>query len=118
VNFVQHDGCDEDHPYNHSRNFVGRWFNWLTFNNGFHGMHHVQPGLHWSLLAKAHAERLHPFIHPALEQRSLALYLLRTFILPGKRVKYTGEPFTPLDPPEDNFLKYVSFPEAAATLET
>jgi fatty acid desaturase len=118
VNYVQHDGCDEDHPYNHSRNFVGTWFNWLTFNNGFHGMHHVQPGLHWTKLPAAHAEQLHPYIHPALEQRSLAVYLVRTFVLLGGRVKYTGEPMTVVDPPAENFLKYVSFHEAAATLDT
>jgi fatty acid desaturase len=117
VNFVQHDGCDEDDPYNHSRNFVGKAFNWLTFNNGFHGMHHMQPGLHWTKLQQAHAEHLHPFIHPALEQRSLALYLLRTFVLPGRRVRYTGEAMVVIDPPAENFLKYVSLPEAASTLE-
>jgi fatty acid desaturase len=117
VNYVQHDGCDEDHPYNHSRNFVGKAFNWLTFNNGFHGMHHVQPGLHWTRLAKAHEEQLHPFIHPALEQRSLAVYLFRTFILPGRRVKYTGEPLVAVDPPEENFLARVSLGEATATIE-
>ena len=118
VNYVQHDGCDEDHPYNHSRNFVGKWFNWLTFNNGFHGMHHMQPGLHWSKLPAAHAEQLHGRIHPALEQRSLALYLFRTFILPGRRIKYTGEPVVAVDPPAENFLRYVSLHEAAVTLES
>jgi fatty acid desaturase len=117
VNFVQHDGCDEDHPYNHSRNFVGKWFNWLTFNNGFHGMHHVQPGLHWSRLAAEHAVQLHPFIHPALEQRSLAIYLWKTFVWSGARVKYTGEAYTPVDPPEEDFLKFVSVPETNAMLE-
>ena len=117
VNFVQHDGCDEDDPYNHSRNFVGKWFNWLTFNNGFHGMHHVQPGLHWTLLPAAHAERLHPFIHPSLEQRSLAVYLWKTFFWPGKRVTYKGEPYAPVDPAEVDFLSFVSVPETTAMLE-
>ena len=93
VNYVQHDGADEDHPYNHSRNFVGKIFNWFTFNNGYHGIHHVHPGLHWSLTAKAHEEELHPHIHPALEQKSLAIYLFRTFIFPGTRVTYDGKPF-------------------------
>ncbi len=37
INFVQHDGCDGEHPYNHSRNFKGAVVNWFTFNNGFHG---------------------------------------------------------------------------------
>lgn len=92
VNFVQHDGCDQDHDVNHSRNFVGKFFNWVTFNNGFHGMHHIEPGLHWSLLPEAHAKRLHPTIHPALEQKSLAIYLFKTFIYPGQRLRYDGKP--------------------------
>ncbi len=92
VNYLQHDGCDEDHPFNHSRNFVGRVFNWFTFNNGFHGIHHEHPGLHWSLCPEAHARELHEGIHPALEQRSLFVYVLRTFVWPGKRVRYDGGP--------------------------
>jgi fatty acid desaturase len=92
VNFLQHDGCDGDHPANHSRNFVGRAFNWLTFNNGYHGIHHLEPGLHWSLLPSEHAVRVHPFIHPALEQRSLLVYLWRAFVWPGGRVRYDGRP--------------------------
>jgi fatty acid desaturase len=92
VNFVQHDGCDEEHPYNHSRNFVGRIFNWFHFNNGFHGMHHLEPGLHWSLLAQKHAEVIAPYIHPALDQKSLAIYLLRTFVFETRRLRYDGTP--------------------------
>jgi fatty acid desaturase len=104
VNYLWHDGCDEDHPYNHSRNFVGKVFNFFTLNNGFHSIHHMQPGLHWSLASKAHADLVHPFIHPALEQRSLLVYLARTFVWPGKRVRYTGEPLHPLDPPDESFF--------------
>jgi fatty acid desaturase len=92
VNYLQHDGADASHPVNHSRNFVGRVFNWFTFNNGYHGIHHEQPGLHWSLTPAAHAEKLHPTIHPALEQPSLAVYLFRAFIYPGARVTYDGQP--------------------------
>jgi len=117
VNYVQHDGCDEDHPYNHSRNFVGKWFNWLTFNNGFHGMHHVEPELHWTLLPAAHAAQLHPHIHPSLEQRSLAVYIFRTFILPGRRVTYKGEPLVVVDPPAQSFLDLMSVGEVTAVLE-
>src|SRR5690606_13002891 len=36
INYLQHDGCDPDHRYNHSRNFVGKFVNWWSFNNGFH----------------------------------------------------------------------------------
>ncbi|HVJ94128.1 MAG TPA: fatty acid desaturase [Labilithrix sp.] len=99
INLPQHDGCDADHPYNHSRNFVGRTFNWLTFNNGFHGIHHMHPELHWSLLPKAHAEQLAPFIDPRLDRISLAGYLFEAFVYPGKRVRYDGEPVV-LPPPE------------------
>ena len=92
INFVQHDGCDPDHPVNHSRNFVGKVLNWWTLNNGYHTIHHMTPGLHWSLLPAAHAERVAPFNHPELNQRSLFLYAFRSFIYPGKRVRYDGTP--------------------------
>jgi fatty acid desaturase len=92
VNFLQHDGCDPDHAVNHSRNFVGKLFNWFTLNNGFHGIHHLVPGMHWSLLPKAHAERVAPYLHPALDQPSLAVYCFKTFIYPGKRMRFDGAP--------------------------
>ncbi len=92
VNYLQHDGCDEDHPYNHSRNFMGRVFNWFTLNNGFHGMHHMQANLHWSLLREAHEKELGPFIDKRLEEPSLAAYMFRAFIFPGKRLRYDGAP--------------------------
>jgi fatty acid desaturase len=101
VNFLQHDGCDEDHPYNHSRNFVGKVFNWFTFNNGYHGIHHDEPGLHWSLLADAHAERIHGKIDPRLEQTSLVRYLFATFVYPGTRRRFDGTPVVLPDPAPD-----------------
>jgi fatty acid desaturase len=91
VNFLQHDGCDPDHSYNHSRNFVGTIFNWFHFNNGFHGMHHMEPGLHWSLLPAKHAEIIAPHIHPELDRKSLAVYLVKTFVLETRRLRYDGE---------------------------
>lgn len=92
VNFLQHDGCDPDHPVNHSRNFVGKVFNWFALNNGYHGIHHMQPGLHWSLTPAAHAQRVAPTIHPALDQKSLLVYLVKTFVYPGRRLRYDGTP--------------------------
>ena len=115
VNFVQHDGCDEDHPYNHSRNFTGRAFNWLTFNNGFHTIHHEQPGLHWSLSAQAHYQRIHGRIHPALEQKSLAVYLFRTFLYPGQRLRYDGKPV--VLPPEGPDQEWIPVSIAAAVAD-
>jgi fatty acid desaturase len=101
MNYLQHDGCDENHPYNHSRNFVGRWVNWWTFNNGYHGIHHERPGLHWSLLPAAHAARMAPYVAPELEQRSMHVYLFRTFVWPGRRVRFDGQPVTLPPPAED-----------------
>ena len=49
ANYWQHDGCDHEDEFNHSRSFTGGVFNWLTFNNGFHGIHHMYPVVHWSL---------------------------------------------------------------------
>src|SRR5690606_3406264 len=71
MNLLQHDGCDADSEYNHSRNFVGAVVNYFTFNNGFHTIHHMRPGLHWSLLPAAHAREVAPHIHPKLDQPSL-----------------------------------------------
>jgi fatty acid desaturase len=113
VNYLWHDGCDEDHPYNHSRNFVGRVFNFFTLNNGFHAIHHMKPGLHWSLAPEAHRRLVHPHIHPALEQRSLLVYLARTFVWPGKRVRYTGEPLVAVDPPDEPFVEALTDRERA-----
>jgi beta-carotene hydroxylase len=92
VNFWQHDGCDPNHRYNHSRNFTGKVLNFFAFNNGFHAMHHNRPGLHWSLLPAWHQKYIAPNIHPALEQKNLMGYLWRTCVYPGKRVTYDGKP--------------------------
>lgn len=101
INFVQHDGCDGEHPYNHSRNFTGRLVNWFTFNNGFHGIHHMHPGLHWSLLREAHEEELAPHIHPELNRKALLPYLIEAYVYPGKRKTYEGEPLV-LPPPRED----------------
>lgn len=105
INYLQHDGCDEDHPYNHSRNFVGKFVNWWTFNNGYHGIHHHHPGLHWSLTPATHAQEIAPHIHPALDQRSMFVFVLRTFIWPGRRTRYDGTPLVlPPDMPDQSWI--------------
>lgn len=92
TNYWQHEGCDEHHAYNHSRNFTGRLLNWFAFNNGYHGMHHLRPGLHWSRLPEYHEKYIAPYIHPNLNQKSLFLYLWKSCIWPGKRLDYLGNP--------------------------
>ncbi|MFT5311476.1 MAG: beta-carotene hydroxylase [Bacteroidia bacterium] len=92
TNYWQHDGCDETHPYNHSRSFTGKLFNWLTFNNGYHGIHHLYMGVHWSLYPDYHERLVKPHVHPNLDQKSLIEYLWKSCIYPGKRLDYLGNP--------------------------
>jgi fatty acid desaturase len=80
INLIQHDGCDTTSEWNHSRNFVGRAFNWIMCNNGYHTIHHNRAALHWSVLDEAHRREVVPRINPALDERSMVLYLLRTFL--------------------------------------
>ncbi len=104
MNMLQHDGCDADTEYDHSRNFVGKLVNWWVFNNGYHTIHHVTPGLHWSVLPEAHAEQIAPHIHPNLDQKSLARYIWYTFFL-SHRETYDGKPFVlPLEGPDEDWI--------------
>ena len=103
TNVWQHDGCDIDDKYNHSRTFTGKLLNYYLFNNGFHGAHHDRPSLHWSLLPAYHEKNIAPHIHSNLNQNNMLTYLLKTYIYPGKRLNYDGSPFVLEDlvPDED-----------------
>lgn len=109
MNYLQHDGCDERSEYNHSRNFVGKFVNWWTYNNGFHTIHHMHPGLHWSLAPEAHAREVAPHIHPNLDQQNLVVYLWKTFGWPGQRVTYDGKPYAP--PPAGDDEEWIPGPK-------
>ncbi|GAC1358264.1 MAG: hypothetical protein NVSMB47_11210 [Polyangiales bacterium] len=80
LNYVQHVHCDPHDPWNHSRNFTTRWANWFLFNNGFHTVHHITPGMHWSLSADAH-DKIAANIHPELNQRSLWWWVVKSYFL-------------------------------------
>lgn len=112
TNYFQHDGCDETHEFNHSRNFTGTWFNWLMFNNGYHGAHHMKPNLHWSLLPEFHAKNISPYIHPNLDRKDFLSYLFTTHIYPAKRVDYLGNPIV-LKPemPDEDWVNEINFAE-------
>lgn len=101
TNFWQHDGCDENHPYNHSRNFTGKVLNFLICNNGYHGAHHMKAGLHWSLYPEYYKKELKPFIHPSLDQTYILPYLWKTCVYPAKRLDYLGNPVVLPPPVED-----------------
>jgi fatty acid desaturase len=81
INLIQHDGCDTSSEWNHSRNFVGRAFNWIMCNNGLHTIHHNRAGVHWSDLMERHQAEVVPRIDPSLNEPSMLGYLLRTYLL-------------------------------------
>ncbi len=85
INLIQHDGCDITSEWNHSRNFVGKWFNWVMCNNGYHTIHHNRAGLHWSVLDEAHERECGPRTDPSLNEPSMVLYLLRTYVFQFRR---------------------------------
>ncbi len=80
VNYQQHVETDADSEWNHSRNFVGPVLNGILFNNGYHTVHHLKPGVHWSELPQLHAQYA-ARIHPSLLERSWPRYFGRTFLL-------------------------------------
>lgn len=80
TNYVQHVGCDPLSPDDHSRNFTSPFWNWFVFENGLHTVHHEHPGTHWSRYPALHAERAGR-IAPALNQRTMLGYLVRTYLL-------------------------------------
>ena len=84
INLLQHQGCDHDSLYNHSRNITGKWINWLFLNNGFHTAHHMRPGLHWSRLPEWHNRHVAAHIDPELGHPSLALSIWRQFFIPPR----------------------------------
>jgi len=92
LGYLQHDGTDADSDFNHSRNFLGGLFNWLIFDNGYHTIHHVQAGLHWSLCREAHARLVAPQIDPALDQTSILGFMWRSYLWPGRRERFDGQP--------------------------
>jgi fatty acid desaturase len=104
MNTLQHDGCDGESEWNHSRNFMGKLVNWWVFNNGYHSIHHDIPGLHWSLAPEKHAEQYTGNIHPNLEQKSFVGYIWYTFFL-NHRETYDGRPLVlPPEGPDEDWL--------------
>ncbi|KAK8098526.1 uncharacterized protein PG998_014012 [Apiospora kogelbergensis] len=92
LNMLQHDGCDIKSKYNFARNFTDPLLNWLCFNNGYHTVHHLYPGLHWSIIPEKHQELISSHIAPSLEDPSILGYIWRTFVWPGVRLDYRGNP--------------------------
>ncbi|HTO96864.1 MAG TPA: fatty acid desaturase [Myxococcales bacterium] len=80
INYLQHVETDAYSDWNHSRNFVSRLLNLLLFNNGYHTVHHLKPGVHWSELPRLHAQYVEK-IHPSLLQESWLRYVGYTYFV-------------------------------------
>lgn len=115
INIIQHDGCDIVEPtikenINTARNLTGSIINYLTFNNGYHMMHHLKPSLHWSELPKQHNIFVKPFNHPNLNQPNMLAYIWKSFIYPGKRIDYLGNPvILPIDDKDEPWIQTKNF---------
>ncbi|HEX9513909.1 MAG TPA: fatty acid desaturase [Puia sp.] len=79
-NYIQHVHADEESKYDHSRNFVSWFTNFMMFNNGYHTAHHNKASLHWSQLPEAHARIAH-LIAPHLNQKVILVYLFKTYLI-------------------------------------
>lgn len=80
INLLQHQDCDFDSKYNHSRNLTGRFLNWLLLNNGYHTAHHMFPTAHWSKLPAIHQRVLAAHTDPSLDEPSLWACVWRRFV--------------------------------------
>jgi len=80
VNFLQHIETVTGSEWNHSRNFVSPVLNALLFNNGYHTVHHMKPGVHWSQTPALDAE-VASLIDPSLREPSLLRYLGHTYFV-------------------------------------
>ena len=79
INLFQHDACDPGSRYAHSRNFTGALTNWFFFNNGYHTVHHLNPGMHWTEAPAAHA-RMAQRIPAHLNERSILGFFWREYL--------------------------------------
>jgi len=106
INYMQHDGCDVDPDHkgmNHARNFTGWFFNYIFLNNGYHTIHHMKPGLHWTVLPEKHRQLVAPHIHPNLVQPCFRKYLWRALFV---REDYLGKPVVVDDDGTDEPIQF------------
>ncbi|MEI9933681.1 MAG: fatty acid desaturase [Ferruginibacter sp.] len=79
-NYIQHVHADEESKFNHSRNFVSGFTNFMLFNNGFHTVHHYRASIHWSKLPEEH-KKINHLIEPHLNEQVILVYLFKTYIM-------------------------------------
>lgn len=87
INLLQHQDCDHDSEYDHSRNVTGHFTNWLFLNNGFHTAHHLRPAIHWSRLPEFHNKHVASNMRPEFNHRSLLISIWKQFFSSTGRPK-------------------------------
>ena len=83
-NYFQHADCNPSSAYDHSRNFTGKLINYLTFNNGYHTVHHLYPTLHWSEYNEIHLSIQHK-IATHLNENNLLFFIVRLIFIRKKK---------------------------------
>jgi fatty acid desaturase len=53
--YFHHAGLETKNQTESCYNYLGRFYNFVTFNLGYHTAHHMNPSLHWSKLPAFHA---------------------------------------------------------------
>jgi beta-carotene hydroxylase len=82
MNLENHENCDLTSTHSHSRSFLSPGENWLIFNNGYHGAHHLKPGLHWSRYPEFHRQEMAPNVESTyIISDSIPVYLLKKYFL-------------------------------------
>jgi fatty acid desaturase len=56
--YAHHSGLAYGDDYRASRTHTGRFYNWFTWNAGYHAAHHFKQALHWTLLPEYHEHEL------------------------------------------------------------
>lgn len=56
--YAHHSGLPYGDDYTASRTHTGRFYNWATWNAGYHAAHHFKQALHWTLLPEYHEREL------------------------------------------------------------
>lgn len=72
MNLLQHQDCDSNSEFNHSRNLTGKTANFFLLNSGYHTAHHLRPAMHWSKLPGFHEHEIAPRMNPCLNHRTLS----------------------------------------------
>jgi fatty acid desaturase len=54
--YYRHFGGNPDEPMGWGVSSYNRLYNWVWFNNGYHGEHHYRPRVHWTKMGELHEQ--------------------------------------------------------------